>query len=383
MKAAYVGSFGRHLGENVQLNTVPYGAEFLPQNQNPQTNTPLNDNYFRPYGGYGNVPMQIWEGNSSYHSFQFQATRRYAHGVQYGVNYTYSKAMDYSEGDSTTSGGVARYLNRAVWNYGLAGYDRPNILTFYFLWDIPRLSKVLPNPIVKAVFDGWQLSDMTSFISGQPLAISMSESPTINFTGGGDGSRPLMVASPNLPSGQRSVSQWYNVAAFAEPIAMSPSTCNAAGCPPVSIASIGDMPAMAIRGPGVNNWNTSLFKNFRVKERYNFQLRMEAYNTVQPHSVFGSRRQHSVQRRGREYNNGGGDHHLGPRPALPATGPAIDVLSSERKKLTSSRPQPQCSARSSYPLSTGYAPLRNRHCAAPGPRCCGGFRGCFPAREDR
>ena len=32
--------------------------------------------------------MQIWEGNSSYHSFQFQATRRYAHGVRYGVNYT-------------------------------------------------------------------------------------------------------------------------------------------------------------------------------------------------------------------------------------------------------------------------------------------------------
>ena len=60
---------------------------------------------------------------------------------------------------------------------------------------------------------------MTSFISGQPLAITMSESPTINFTGGGDGSRPLMVANPNLPSGQRSVSQWYNVAAFAEPIA--------------------------------------------------------------------------------------------------------------------------------------------------------------------
>ena len=45
LTAAYVGSFGRHLGENVQLNEVPYGAEFLPQNQNPQTNTPLSDNY--------------------------------------------------------------------------------------------------------------------------------------------------------------------------------------------------------------------------------------------------------------------------------------------------------------------------------------------------
>jgi hypothetical protein len=120
---------------------------------------------------------------------------------------------------------------------------------------------------------------MTSFISGQPLAITISESPSINFAGGGDGSRPLMIANPNFPSSQRNVNTWYNVAAFAEPIAMSPTACNAAGCPPVTIANIGDMPAMAIRGPGVNNWNTSLFKNFRVKERYNFQLRMEAYNT--------------------------------------------------------------------------------------------------------
>jgi hypothetical protein len=60
---------------------------------------------------------------------------------------------------------------------------------------------------------------------------------------------------------------------------MSPSACNAAGCPAVTIANIGDMPAMAMRGPGVNNWNTSLFKNFRLKERYHFQLRMEASNT--------------------------------------------------------------------------------------------------------
>jgi hypothetical protein len=280
VKAAYVGSFGRHLGENIgNINQVPYGAEFLPQNQNPQTNTPLNDNYYRPYQGYGTIPMQIWEGNSSYHSFQFQATRRYSHGIQYGVNYTFSKAMDYSGGDSTTSGGVAQYLDRKVWNYGLADYDRPNILTFYFLWDVPRLSRVLPNPIVKAIFDGWQLSDMTSFISGQPLAISMSTSPSVNFVGGGDGARPLMVANPNLPSSQRSVSTWYNVAAFAEPVAISPSSCTSAGCPAVTVANIGDMPAMAIRGPGVNNWNTSVFKNFRVKERFNCQLRMEAYNT--------------------------------------------------------------------------------------------------------
>src|SRR6185369_5662195 len=107
--------------------------------------------------------------------------------IQFGVVYTRSKAMNYAEGDSTTgANGVAKTLDRKVWNYGLAGYDRPNILTFHFLYDVPRLSRLLPNAVVKAVFDGWQISNITSFISGAPLAVSMGTSPTVNFTGGGD-----------------------------------------------------------------------------------------------------------------------------------------------------------------------------------------------------
>jgi hypothetical protein len=273
---AYVGSFGRHLGENTQLNEVPYGAEFLPQNQNPQTNTPLNDNYFRPFPGYNTIPEQIFVGNSSYHSLQVAANRRFAHGLQFGLSYTHSKAMDYAEGDSTTSAAVATYLNRATYSYGLAGYDRPNILTFHFLYDVPRLSRLVHNRIVGAVFDGWQLSDITSFISGAPTTISMGTSPTVNFTGGGDPVRALMVGNPNGP---KTFDQWFNVAAFAEPIAVNPKTCTTSGCPPMTWLNFGDAPVMPIRGPGVNNWNTSLFKNFSVKERFRFQFRAEAYNT--------------------------------------------------------------------------------------------------------
>ncbi|MBV9083399.1 MAG: hypothetical protein JOZ62_12025, partial [Acidobacteriaceae bacterium] len=289
---AYVGSFGRHLGETIQLNTVPFGAEFLPQHQNPQTNTPLSDNYFRPYPGYGNIPQQIFEGNSSYHSLQIQATRRYANGVQLGVVYTRSKAFSYAEGDSTAapsgaSNEVALYLNRRVWNYGLANYDRPNVLTFHFLYDVPRLSRVFPNRAVRAVFDGWQIADITSFISGQPLSITMNTSPSVNFTRGGDAPRPVIVGNPNVPAGQRSYDHWFNVAAFAEPTPINPASCTVNGCPPITVANIGDSPRMPIRGPGVNNWNTSVFKNFSIRERWQFQFRAEAYNTFN-HTQFAT-----------------------------------------------------------------------------------------------
>ena len=273
---AYVGSFGRHLGENTQLNLVPPGAQFLPKNQNPQTGTPLNDNFFRPYPGYGNIPQQIFEGNSSYHSLQVQAHRRFAKGMQFGVVYTHSKAMDYAEGDSTTSAAVASYVDRATYSYGVAGYDRPDIFTFHFLYDVPKLSHVIRNKFVGAIFDGWQISDITSFISGKPSTISMGTNPSVNFIGGGDPVRALMVANPNGP---KAFNQWFNVSAFAEPIAVNPKLCTNSGCPQISWVNFGNAPVMPIRLPGTNNWNTSLFKNFSIKERFRFQFRAEAYNT--------------------------------------------------------------------------------------------------------
>ena len=282
---AYVGSFGRHLSEVVNLNTPNYGASLLPQNQNPQTNTPLNDNYFRPFLGYGSIPQQIFEGNSSYHSLQVTATRRFSHGLQFNISYTHSKAMDYAEGDSTSTSGlpsgasntVAHYLNRVFWNYGLAGYDRPNILSFNLLWALPSFHS--QNRFVKTVFDGWQISDITQYIpAGAPLNISMSTNPTVNFFSAGDGARPLLVGNPNPPSGQRSVNQWFNTAAFAEPIPITAAQCASGTCPAISWVNIGNTPSGVVRGPGRNNFNTAIFKYFRIRERFTAQFRAEAYN---------------------------------------------------------------------------------------------------------
>jgi hypothetical protein len=288
MDVAYVGSFGRHLSEVLNLNNPYYGAILLPQNQNPQSNTPLNDNYFRPFQGYGSIPQQIFEGNSSYHSLQVTVNKRFAHGLQFGLSYTHSKAMGYAEGDSTSTSGVpsgtntvARYLDRKIWNYGLMSYDRPNLLTFNFLWSVPQLGKVVNNRLVKAVFDGWQLSDITSFAPGSPLTVSMTTNPTVNFfgSGEGDGSRPLLVGNPNLPSGQRTVDQWFNIGAFMEPIPLTAAQCASGTCPAVTFMNIGNTPNGVIRGPGRQTWNTSIFKNFKFRERLTVQFRAEAYNT--------------------------------------------------------------------------------------------------------
>lgn len=295
LDAAYVGSFGRHLSEVLNLNTPNYGANLLPQNQNPQTNTPLNDNYFRPFIGYGTIPQQIFEGNSSYHSLQVTLNRRFSKGVQFGVSYTHSKAMDYAEGDSTSTSGVsgggsntvARYLDRKIWNYGLASYDRPDVLTMNFLVDVPRLGKVVPNRVVKTIFDGWQISNIVSFIPGSPQQVSMTTNPTVNFFSGGDGASPLLVGDPTLPKDQRTVSRYFNVGAYAEPIPLTQASCASGTCPAISWVNYGNASTATFRGPGRNNWNTAVYKTFVVREKFRIQFRAEAYNTFN-HTQFNA-----------------------------------------------------------------------------------------------
>ena len=82
---SYVGSVSRNGQYSFNRNEVPYGAEFLPQNQDPTTGTPLPDDYFRPYAGYSSIYDSEWGNNANYNSLQITFNRRMSHGLAYGT----------------------------------------------------------------------------------------------------------------------------------------------------------------------------------------------------------------------------------------------------------------------------------------------------------
>jgi hypothetical protein len=259
LDVAYVGSLGRHLYQRRDLNTLPYGARFLPQNQDPTTGRPLPDNFLRPYQGFGSVGYLEPASNSSYHSLQVQANRRFSRGVQFGAAWTWSKAMNYTDGDTGT---VATYAPLRVWNYGKAGHDRTHILVVNWLWDLPRASALWNNVAVRSVFDNWQVSGIASFQSGTPLGIGLSTTDAADITGGGDGARVVVLDNPILPKGERTIQRHFRTEVFARP----------------AQGTWGNAPRDVIRGPGLNSWDISLFKNFPVTEAARFQFRWELYN---------------------------------------------------------------------------------------------------------
>jgi hypothetical protein len=89
-----------------------------------------------------------------------------------------------------------------------------------------------------------------------------------------------MVGNPVLSGSKQTFYSYFNQAAFAEPTPMGP-LCPATGCPTPTILNFGDAPTTQFRGPGVNNWNTAVYKHFKMgrEGQYQFELRAEAYNT--------------------------------------------------------------------------------------------------------
>ncbi len=270
---SYVGNVGRHLIQSRQLNTVPYGARFLAANidpTDPNRTRALPDNFFRPFPGYQNVNYIEFSGTSNYNSLQVAVNRRFAKAFQFGVAYTWSKAMDYTSGDG---GNLPIYRPYRAWLYGKSSFDQTNVLVFNYTWDLPKASELWANPIVHHLFDNWQMSGVTAFVSGTPLGISYSTVDNADITGGGDGGRVNVTGNAELgrgaqkpvalANGQLGLTQWFNPTVFARP----------------ARGDFGNAPKDVFRGPGANNWDVSLFKNFpvRAEVRY-FQFRWEVYN---------------------------------------------------------------------------------------------------------
>jgi hypothetical protein len=260
LDVAYVGALGRHLLQERNLNTLPYGTHFLAANQD-STNPgkPLPDTFLEPYFGYSSIQEDEFASNSSYHSMQVQVNRRFAKGLQLGGAWTWSKSMDYVSNDFAA---VADIVPIKIWNYGKSDFDRTHIVQINWLWDVPGLTKLVKNNVAGAIGDHWQISGIASFISGAPSGISLSTTTGLDIPGGGDGVRPLVTGNAIIPKSDRTLLHYFDTSVFAIP----------------AIGTAGNAPRDVVRGPGTNNFDMTLFKNFPIRDRVNVQLRFEAFN---------------------------------------------------------------------------------------------------------
>lgn len=249
LEVAYVGNVGRHLYETLNANQAVPG----PGNVDPRRP------FYQLYGLEQGLYQYCNCDNSSYNGLQTKLQKQFSHGLDFLLTYTYSKALTHTEGGSVPSNSydVAN-------DYGPASWDRTNVMTLEYNWDIPvgrnRYWKLGNNAIANAILGGWRLSGVNTVASGLPFTPTVSNAPLLNDPDFAS-LRADVVGDWHVSN--QNASQWFNPAAFSEP--QQPYRQGTAG-------------RNTLRGPHLWSSDFSFSKNVLSGERRSLEFRADAFN---------------------------------------------------------------------------------------------------------
>jgi hypothetical protein len=256
----YVGNTQHYVSQNYNYNYEPFGEQFLPQYADP-TNTavPLPQAFLVPNRGYLDLNVAHPAARTRYDALQTKVQRRFTAGLEIDANFTWSKSFQYNSWSQLIP--VSNF-------WGLASIDQTFVANLAYIYSLPKGSKLVgESRFTRAALDGWQLSGTLAFGSGFPQNITLSTSDNFNFTGGGDVSAQVtLTCNPQLGFGDRSFSAFLNTSCVGRPAGRG------------ALGSI--LNGVEYRGPGFNNIDMTLFKNFPMGKdgRRNLQFRWEAFN---------------------------------------------------------------------------------------------------------
>jgi hypothetical protein len=283
LEVGYLGTGGVHLEQNVQVNnSMPgtavkrpyYGLTLSPAVVSalafPETSTTVpvtTINYF-PHSA-----------QSNYHALTSRLERRFSTGFSLLSAFTFSKAISNAP-QYRNAGGITGDENSPPQNsFDLAADRSLAYFNAKFRWvttavyDLPfgKGHRMLGQGAGAAILGGWQVSGILQLQTGFPYTIDYKGDP-INIGGGSGGIlvRPNYVlgangmpVDPNLPSDERSTSEWFNTAAFVQPI-----------------ASFGTVGRNTMIGAGLSNLDATIARTFRIHERATVQFRGEFFDVA-------------------------------------------------------------------------------------------------------
>ncbi|HEY7095840.1 MAG TPA: carboxypeptidase regulatory-like domain-containing protein [Terriglobales bacterium] len=320
VEANYVGTTGHKLFRAENVNRMP--GERLPEglcatdnfgrrlcSQEDATLNPaarLNPNF---------GTLRVWQNtvNSNYNALQLSLKKQASHGITFNANYTWSHAID--EGSTWHSGATSSNGAGAGEGYTtdvtLPGIDRGNSifdirqrLVLNYVWVLPWYQN--QQGVIGHILGGWQYNGIFSWQSGahwEPWTFTNGGDPVGSIVNGSGGActqgdidahncfntggdfnldgvrndRPNSSITNFDPSHDQWADGWGQGFVFNPN--NGPSSANGVFSSPC-LACVGNLGRNTFVGPGYVSWETSLFKNIKVTERVNLQLRAEAFNVL-------------------------------------------------------------------------------------------------------
>jgi hypothetical protein len=265
VEVGYVGTTGNYLARSRDLNQLPTGTLFKPENAG------ANTNYLRPYKGFANILMLEHSGRSTYHGLQVEVNRRFSKGFLYGFAYTLSKTMD---NNSSLRDEFIDVYNPQL-NWGKSGNDTRHVAIVNFVWELPFFNT--GNRLKRSIIGGWQLSGVNQWQTGGPISIGRADDylgigSTVGKTWNlnGETTQPKQFSDRNAAGNFNGITNhWFEP----KPGGTAWATIPANGTLPNQNRN-----SISFNNVGFQNWNISAFKSFRFTETSFIQFRAEGFN---------------------------------------------------------------------------------------------------------
>jgi hypothetical protein len=252
----YVGNHSVDTVVNYNLNAatvVGLGNKGLPE--------------FNNFGRTASTNLLFAGYSSSYHALQVKFDRRFSAGFSTTTAYTFAKGMGFQTGDD---GGLSFYINQRR-DYARNDFDRTQTFVQSVVYDLPfgQGKRFLSSGVGAAVLGGWRVSSFLTIMSGLPLYFT--DNSTSSLLAPGNTQTPNLVAPVQILHGVGIGNPWFTTSSFAAvPTA----------------ATFGNVGRNYLSGPNFFDLDASLSKSIRFTERFNLDLRLEAFGVTNTPQFF-------------------------------------------------------------------------------------------------
>ena len=202
------------------------------------------------------------EGQSWYHSGQFNVQKRFSQGYTVNLAYTWSKFIEQVDLLNPSDPEPTKMIS---------AFDAPHRVALSWIYELPfgkgKLLGDSNNAVVSRVLTGWQVSGIYAWQVGPPINFGTN----VIYLGG-------KIA---LPDDQRTLAKWFDTSRFDTRASIPNPT---PGGPAIQIQPTGrnirtfPLRFSDVRAENVNNVDVSLFKNTQITEGTKFQLRFDLLN---------------------------------------------------------------------------------------------------------
>jgi hypothetical protein len=224
---------------------------------------------------FSNIFQQGTISSSAYNALQASLEKRFSHGLQFNMAYTYGKSLDYASTFESLLNPFNPRRGRAP-----SLFDARHRFVFSYYWELP-----VPKyqGFKEKLLNGWSLSGITTAQTGFPIRITQQDDnelfASFDFETAGEPNLigPFKKLNPRGPGNLGFDPSSFNGCASntSDPACLNDPNLMATA---VQVGTVGNAPRTICCGPGAFNTELGVLKNTNFGERYRMQFRAEIFN---------------------------------------------------------------------------------------------------------